>query len=284
MFGYVVANFDKLNNDEKQQYRSCYCGLCRALGKRHGTISRISLTYDMTFLVLVLSSLYNADNKIETEKCMIHPLKAHQYWQNKITDYAADMNVLLAYHNFIDDWKDDRKLLSLCESRLFEKGYNQVAVKYPRQSSTISGCLRELSIIEKKGELNADIPANCFGTLMGEIFVIEEDDYAENLRAFGKCLGKFIYIMDACLDLKADIKKERYNPFVNMSNAGLSTCSGSSSSNDFSDILNLLMADCTEKYKQLPVNKDKNLIENILYSGVWTKYETEKNKIKEANK
>ncbi len=284
MFGYVVANFDKLNDDEKQQYRACYCGLCRALGKRHGTISRISLTYDMTFLVLVLSSVYNVDNKIETEKCMIHPLKKHQYWQNKITNYAADMNVLLAYHNFIDDWKDDRKLLSLCEAKLFEKGYNKVAVKYPRQSSTISECLRGLSNIEKKGEINADIPANCFGYLMGEIFVIEEDDYAERLRAFGKCLGKFIYIMDACLDLKADIKKERYNPFVSMSNVGLSTCSGNLSPEDFSDILNLLMADCTEKYKLLPINNNKNLIENILYSGVWTKYEAEKNKTKEANK
>lgn len=284
MFGYIVANFDKLNNDEKQQYRACYCGLCRALGKRHGTISRISLTYDMTFLVLVLSSLYNTDNKIETEKCMVHPLKTHQYWQNKITDYAADMNVLLAYHNFIDDWMDDRKLLSLCEAKLFEKAYNQVVVEYPRQSSAISECLRELSDIEKKGELNADIPANCFGHLMGEIFVIEEDDYAKNLRAFGKCLGKFIYIMDACLDLKADIKKERYNPFVNMGNIGALTYSGRSSFQYFSDILSILMADCTEEYKVLPINNNKNLIENILYSGVWTKYEVEKNRTKEAKK
>lgn len=270
MFGYVVANVDKLTPEEKKQYRACYCGLCKALGNRHGTISRITLTYDMTFLVLFLSALYKTDTTIETGRCIIHPLKTHSYWQNEITDYAADMNVALAYYNFLDDWTDDRKMLSLYEAKLFEQEVKLIAAKYPKKCVAISECLNELSNIEKSGELNPDIPANCFGKLMSEIFVLREDEYAENLRTFGRSLGKFIYIMDACLDLKADIKKERYNPLV-----------GSSSEN-FSDILNLLMADCTEKYKLLPINQDKKLIENILYSGVWTRYEAGKKK--EAHK
>ena len=272
MFGYVVANMDKLTIEEKQQYRSCYCGLCKALGNRHGAISRITLTYDLTFLVLFLSALYKTDYTIETERCIIHPLKPHKYWQNEITNYAADMNVALAYYNFLDDWTDDRKILSLCEAKLFEQNYKLIAAQYPNQCAAISKCLNELSNIEKSGELNADIPANCFGKLMSEIFVLREDEYAENLRAFGRSLGKFIYIMDACLDLKADLKNERYNPLV------------ASSSENFSDILNLLMADCTEKYKQFPINQDKKLIENILYSGVWTRYEAEKKKTKEEHK
>lgn len=272
MFGYVVANMDKLTVEEKQHYRSCYCSLCKALGNRHGAITRITLTYDMTFLILFLSALYKTDNTLETERCIIHPLKPHQYWQNEIIDYAADMNVALAYYNFLDDWTDDRKMLSLCESKLFEQKVKLIAAKYPKKCAAISECLNELSEIEKSGELNPDIPANCFGKLMSEIFVLHEDEYAQNLRAFGRSLGKFIYIMDACLDLKADIKKERYNPLV------------TSSSEDFSDILNLLMADCTEKYKQLPINQDRKLIENILYSGVWTRYEAEKKKTKEIPK
>lgn len=260
MFGYVVTNFDKLNDEEKQQYKSCYCGLCTTLGTRHGTISRLTLTYDMTFLVLFLSSLYNKENPIKNERCITHPIKSHTYWQNEITDYAADMNILLAYYNFIDDWTDDKKVFSLLEAKLFEKKYKLIEEKYPQKADKIAQCLKELSLIEKSGELNPDIPANCFGNLMSELFVINEDEYSERLRAFGKSLGKFIYIMDACLDLKDDIKKERYNPLV------------STSSEYFQSILTLLMADCTEMYKQLPIEKDKNLIENILYSGVWTKY------------
>jgi ABC-type dipeptide/oligopeptide/nickel transport system ATPase subunit len=34
----------------------------------------------------------------------------------------------------------------------------------------------------------------------------------------------------------------------------------------------------TEKYKQLPINQDRNLIDNILYSGIWTRHEAEKKK------
>lgn len=272
MFGYVVANPDKLTLEEKQHYRSCYCGLCKTLGSRHGTISSITVSYDMTFLILVLSALYNINNPVETERCIIHPLKPHQYWQNKITDYAADMNIVLAYYNFLDDWIDDRKILPLFEAKLLEQVYKGVAAQYPHKCTVISECLAELSNIEQSGELNPDIPTNCFGKIMSEVFVFREDEYAENLRAFGKSLGKFIYIMDACLDLKSDIKNERYNPLV------------SSSSENFGAILNLLMADCTEKYKQLPINQDNKLIENILYSGVWTRYEADKKKTKESHK
>ena len=264
MFGYVVVNMDKLTPEEKKQYQSCYCGLCKALGTRHGILSRITLTYDMTFLILVLSALYKTDSVNQTERCIIHPFKPHEYLHNEIIDYAADMNVALAYYNFLDNWTDDKNILSLFEAKLFEHEYKVIQAQYPNQCDAISRCLAELSEIEKSGELNADIPANCFGKLMSEIFVLKEDEYAENLRGFGRSLGKFIYIMDACLDLKSDIKNERYNPLIALS------------SENFSDILNLLMADCAENYKQLSINESYELIENILYSGIWTKYEAKK--------
>jgi len=272
MFGYVVLNTDRATLKEKEQYRACYCGLCKALGTRHGIISRFTLTYDMTFLVLFLSSLYKTENKIYTERCVMHPLQPHEYWQNEILNYASDMNVVLAYYNFLDDWTDDRNILSLTAAKLFKQEYKHIAAQYPKQCNAIINCLTELSEIEKSGELNPDVPANCFGKLMGEIFVLREDEYAVKLRRFGKSLGKFIYIMDACLDFKDDIKNERYNPMI------------MSASENFRDILNLLMADCTVVYKQLPIEKDKELIENILYSGVWSKYEAEKKKTKEAHK
>ena len=272
IFGYVVVNTDKLTLEEQKQYKACYCGLCKTLGTRHGIISRFTLTYDMTFLVLFLSSLYKTDIEALTERCIIHPLKSHEYWQNEITSYAADMNVILAYYKLLDDWEDDRKILSLGAAKLFERECMRIEAQYPNQCTAISNCLAELSRIEKSGELNPDIPANCFGKLMGEIFVLREDEYAQKLRTFGTSLGKFIYIMDACMDLKSDIKNERYNPLI------------MSSSEDFYGILNLLMADCIENYKKLPINQDKGLIENILYSGVWTKYEAEKNKTKEVHK
>jgi len=268
MFGYVVANMEKLTEEEKQHYRSFYCGLCKTLGNRHGKISRITLNYDMTFLIIFLSSLYKTENTIKSERCVIHPLKPRQYLYNEITDYAADMNIVLTYHNYLDDWQDEGKILSFYAAKLFEQKYKRIASKYPTKCAAITSCLSELSNIERSGELNPDLPANCFGQLMGEIFIMREDEYAEGLRSFGNSLGRFIYIMDACLDLKSDLKNERYNPLAGFSSA------------DFRNILNLLMADCAEAYKKLPIEQDKNLIENILYSGVWTRYEAANKKTK----
>lgn len=272
MFGYVIANLDKLTKEEELRYRSFYCGLCMALGERYGVLSRITLTYDMAFLGLLLSAVYEKESKIKTGRCIVHPIRQHQYCINEFMDYAADMNVVLAYYKFLDDWNDNRNAIAKCEAKLFEQKYRRIAEKYPEKCKMIKECLDELSAIEKAGVLNPDIPASCFGRLVGGIFDRFGDEHGEDLRAFGNSLGRFIYIMDACLDLTEDIRKERYNPMV-------ATTSG-----EFESILNLLMADCTEKYKQLDVKRDIRLIENILYSGVWTKYEAKKRKEKEKHK
>ncbi len=272
MFGYVVANFEKLSEEEKKHYQTCYCSLCRSLGNRHQTISRITLTYDMTFLILILSALYPAEHDLQTERCLIHPLKPHTYWQDDITAYAADMNVALAYYNFLDDWQDEKKKSAFYKAKLFEQANRQITALYPRQCKQIQESLQSLNAMEKANVLNPDLPANCFGKLLAEVFIWREDGNAPALRAFAQALGKFIYIMDACLDLVEDIKNERYNPLI------------ASTWENTGEILNLLMADCTEKYQRLPIQQDKHLIENILYSGVWTRYEIANQKIKEKQK
>ena len=109
MFGYVIANLEGLTQAQKDRYKGCYCGLCRVLKQRHGFSGRLTLTYDMTFLVLLLSALYEADEERGMEVCPAHPLRKHFYWQTRYTEYAADMNVVLAYNNCRDDWQDDIK-------------------------------------------------------------------------------------------------------------------------------------------------------------------------------
>ena len=105
MFGYVIANLEGLTQAQKDRYKGCYCGLCRVLKQRHGFSGRLTLTYDMTFLVLLLSALYEADEERGMEICPAHPLRKHFYWQTRYTEYAADMNVVLAYNNCRDDWQ-----------------------------------------------------------------------------------------------------------------------------------------------------------------------------------
>ena len=109
MFGYIECNRSKLSKEEQERYRSVYCGLCRNLKLRYGELERMSLSYDMTFVILFLSSLYEPEERSENFRCGIHPLKNRAGVENCFTEYAADMTVALAYYKALDDWKDEKK-------------------------------------------------------------------------------------------------------------------------------------------------------------------------------
>ena len=75
MFGYVVINKKELKFREYDEYRGFYCGLCKSLSERYGISGQITLNYDMTFLAMLLTALYEEDIKAVNERCIIHPFK-----------------------------------------------------------------------------------------------------------------------------------------------------------------------------------------------------------------
>ncbi len=271
MFGYVIPNKEDLTEEQLKRYKGCYCGLCKALKQRHGSISRMSLTYDMTFLVLVLTSLYEPAEHSGSERCIAHPKKLHAYWQNELTEYAADMNLALAYHNCMDDWRDEHKVLRLGYAKSIKFRYEEVRQRYPRQCTAMEVCLHDLSELEKAGCSNPDMVANCFAALMRELFIYREDNWTETLGQMGAALGKFIHIMDARIDMEADRKHGRYNPLIafQMENETVE---------DYTDILIMLIGDCTLAFEKLPLILDVDIMRNILYSGVWQKYQSPQQK------
>lgn len=269
MFGYVIANPDSLAPEQLARYKACYCGLCRTLKERHGTLSRLTLTYDMTFLVLLLESMYEPEVSEGTERCVAHPVHEHAWNASEITDYAADMNILLAYQNLMDDWNDERRVLSRAEAAAFASRYRAVAAEYPEKSALIERCLAELSELERSGETDPDAGAKCFGRLMGELFVYYPQDtvWSPRLRRFGEELGEFIYIMDAVLDLEGDAAHGRYNPLAEYAKG--------KTEEDLHDTLTMLIGECAEVFELLPLVQDADIMRNILYSGVWLRYDAE---------
>ena len=75
MFGYVKINKMDLTFREYEHYRGYYCGLCKCLKDNHGEISRLSLNYDITFLILILTSVYKPKPTIIEEGCITNPFK-----------------------------------------------------------------------------------------------------------------------------------------------------------------------------------------------------------------
>lgn len=266
MFGYITASVDMLSQEEKNRYGAVYCGLCHALKERHGQISRLTLNYDMTLLILVLSSLYEPEEQSWESRCIMHPSKKRSFCRNKITDYAADINLLLGWWNCMDDWEDEKKLARLGYATLVKSKCKALEQQYPRQSRAIRENLKRLKEYEDGQQVSADKAAECFGDLMGELFVYKEDDYwAGTLRQMGRGLGRFIYIMDACIDYPEDEKKNRPNPLRALG-------SGQRDRDGDTQLLSMLMADAAEAFERLPLEQDLGLIRNIIYAGAWQKY------------
>ncbi|MBR2028901.1 MAG: hypothetical protein IKA10_07960 [Oscillospiraceae bacterium] len=270
MFGYVQADIEHLTQAEKDRYKAVYCGLCHTLGQRHGFTARMGLTYDMTFLALLLSSLYEPEETHNTSRCVVHPFREHSYVSNKYIDYAADMTIALVYYKCIDDWYDDKKIIAKGYSALLSNAYKKVKINWPVQCSAIERELSALSEIEIKNDNSADAAANCFGRLMEALFVYREDFWADYLKKLGYGLGRYIYLADACTDLEKDMKSGSYNPLINLI----------SKPEDFSERLQLLLGEASDCFEKLPVVQDENLLKNIIYSGIWTKYNRQ---IKEEN-
>ena len=86
----------------------------------------------------------------------------------------------------------------------------------------------------KKRTEDPDAAAETFAGLMAEVFVYRDDRWSDTLRSFGAALGRFLYIMDACMDLDQDAIRNRYNPFRRY--YGLAD-----NGKHFSDILRMLL-------------------------------------------
>ena len=88
---------EQLKIREFDVYKSWYCGLCRTLKDRSGALGQLTLTYDMTFLVLILHGLYEPDMQCGECRCIAHPMQKHATRVDRFTEYAADLNLLLMY-------------------------------------------------------------------------------------------------------------------------------------------------------------------------------------------
>lgn len=266
MFGYVSVNRETLSPENEARFRAYYCGLCKALRKRHGLSGALTLSNDMTFLSIVLSGLYEPEEQTGRERCFYHPMKRHDWVTSAAADYAADMNVMLAYHLCMDSWQDERKPLSLAEAGLVKRGYQRVVRQYPEKCEFVGHMIKALSDIESSPpDGDIDRPTNLVGELIGEIFAFRDDEWKNSLTRMGAALGRFIYIMDAYDDLPRDLKKKCYNPLKPIANV-----------EDYEDrcldMLTMHIAECTEEFEMLPIIRDAGIIRNILYSGVWSKY------------
>ena len=273
MFGFVTASCKELTKEQSDRYGGVYCGICRQIRDSASQGARLGLSYDMAFLALLLTSLYEPEETSGPLHCAAHPFRKRDWVDNEFIRYAADMNVALAYYKAMDDWFDDRNPAAKIMANVFGKTMPSLLKMYPRQCGAIESCIGELSALEADNCPNPDETANTFGRLMGELLVYREDIWSPILRDLGRHLGRFIYLADAAVDYRADKKKNKYNPFLAMGTG--------EDWPRWEEYLVQAMGRCTHEFEKLPLVQDKALLDNILYSGVWMNYRGKGAKVRE---
>lgn len=268
MFGYIMINKPELKVREYNRYHAYYCGMCHQLKEKFGRGGQIALNYDMVFMAALLTGLYEGEETISEGRCFVHPLAKHEAISNTFVDYAADMTILLGYYDRLDGWEDEREVKALLTTLPLKRKVKRLKHQYPRQYKAVQQYLSFLHQAEKAGEnaLPLDEISGYTGNLLAEIFCIKEDVWSATLKECGFYLGKFIYLLDAYEDMEKDREKGLYNPLLKYKDMdGFEEW--------FLNIMNLTMASCAGAFERLPVVKDAEIIRNILYSGVWIRYE-----------
>ena len=266
MFGYITVNKDTLSEENKKIYQSYYCGLCQTMKSQYGRRAQMALNYDMTFLIVLLTGLYEPDSVTRDGfVCSVHPTKKRTLRTNEITEYAAAMNILLAYYNLIDDWKDDKSLTKKTYAEMLKKDFEKAKKGYPIQAKAIEDYIARLAECEKSNDTNIDAVAGLTGEMLGILFAWKQDEWQKDLKEFGCYMGKFIYLMDAYDDVEKDSKDGSYNPFKELyKQEGFEE--------KVRQYLELIMSYCCRAFEVLPIIDNAEIMRNILYVCVLAKY------------
>ena len=243
MFGYVTLSAKNADKEMRAVYRSYYCGLCHTLNAEYGTKGTSSLSFDMVFLEMLLSDLFDEKKTEGEERCKVRPLSPHKYITTESSEYAADMQMLLYYYSLLDNISDEGKDKNKAEKL---KGLiSRLESEYSRQSRAIKEKLAAIRAEENKNNKDPEGLSLLFGQLLGEVFVKDENSYfAEDLRALGCALGRFIYLIDAWDDRKKDARNGNFNPF-----------SDSVTEKDAEAMLLSAAASVSEAFERLPLDE-----------------------------
>ena len=264
MFGYIDLNPKTLAQEQTERYKAWYCGLCRVIRNRYGQMGRMVLSNDMTFLTVLLSSLYEPEEHRDSAVCPLHPVRKRDSVQTTETEYAADMNLLLAYWKFVDAERDKERSIQKHLAGRLKTAYEAIAEKYPLQSKCVENALMQIWEKEEKQERDVDGLCALSGQMLGAVFAPREDVFAPVLQAVGNGLGKFVYLMDAYEDYERDVRKGRFNP--------LDTLQGPEYDELIRDSLTSMLSESCEALDLLPLSQDLDLLQNVLYEGVWNRY------------
>lgn len=267
MFGYVTVAKNQLTEEEYRVFCGYYCGVCKATGKCASQLCRLGLSYDITFLAIVLSSLLDDKSEIKDEHCIVHHIKKRPCLKNDAAvNYAASVGVLLQYLKLADDLHDDKSIKALLGMTLFRRGYAHVKKNYANELAVIKQQLSKLSRLENGKCPSIDETADCFAKLLEALFTpsfITDESQKRMLAWFGYNLGRWIYIIDAFSDLEDDIQSGSYNPLKEEGETKKSECAAK-----IEPGLSFTLANIASAFDLMDFKKNKSIVGKMVYTSL----------------
>ncbi len=281
MFGYVRVFQPELKVKEYEMYRGVYCALCKQLGKRYGWMSRMTLSYDFTFLALIKSAILSDNCRFHQCRCPAHPLTKRSCCDsNEAIAFAADAAVLTVYHKCRDSIADDGFWKSL-PSRLLmpfaKRAKKKAAAAYPELAAVLQREMDRQVDLEQRCCSSIDQAAEPSAVMLSAMMATGETDEKQRrvLERLGYCLGRWVYLIDALDDLEDDLKAGRYNPYVCHRSLVMEDKQGIADTKAYAvQTLNACLAECMAAYDLLPIKRFDGILRNILSCGMATQQDT----------
>lgn len=270
MFGYIKIAKPELKVKEYELYKAVYCSLCKRLGKSYGILSRLTLSYDFTFLALLNMSLKDGCDAFIKKRCAFNPLKKCNYCKNdSACDLPAAAAMIMLYYKIKDNIADEKgfkQLGFLLLKPIFAGARKKAARQYPEIESIVSEYIGEQSQIEREGCFDIDRAADPSGKMLSRLLQLLSDDATQKrvLDRLGYCIGRYIYLLDAACDLEEDSKKQRYNPIV----VPPEVDNKQHIKDHIEPQLYFCINEATRAFELLDIKKYKSILGNIIYLGL----------------
>ncbi len=270
MFGYIRACKNELKVKEYELYKAVYCSLCKQLGKSYGILSRLTLSYDFTFLALLNMSLKDGCDGFEQKRCTFNPLKKCNFCKENdslLMPSAAAM--IMLYYKILDNIADERGLKKLgfyMLKPIFKSAHKKAAAQYPQIEKAVKEYIDEQNAAEKSETDNLDKAADPTAKVMSKILPLcaEGDSDKRVLERMGYCIGRYIYLLDAACDLEDDLKKKNYNVL----SAHMSGKAKEYAKQRVTPQLYACANEAAKAFELLDIKKYKTILGNIIYLGL----------------
>ncbi len=221
MFGYIKANKPEMRVKEYEMYKAVYCSLCRELGKGYGPAARFTLSYDFTFLGVLLLAMEQDCPHFGKRRCAFNPLiKCNCIkQQSESLQFTSAVAMCMIYYKLLDDLRDS-KLPARIGKRmiypLFALARRRARKRFPTVDETVGRAMERQSAVEHGPFQGTDHASDPTAGALAEIFASRAQDEASRrvLHLLGYCVGKWVYLIDALDDMEDDLKRGGYNPIA----------------------------------------------------------------------